>query len=139
MKELPWVFAVTGEKLDDAQLRTAEIVPGATLQSTVELDRSKAKAKAEDEAVKAKVKVKVKVEEEKAKAKAEAKTAAKAKVKREEAKRVVDDHGPERQMAQHLRRGLDRPPAGDRHPKTQQKCAFYTPKERVRRVTRIVR
>ena len=118
LKELPWAFAAIGGKLDDVQLRTAETVLGATLRSTVELDRSKAKAKAEDEAVKAKVKVKVKVEEEKAKAKAEAKTAAKAKVKREKAKRVVDDHGPERQMAQHLRRGLDRPPAGDRHPKT---------------------
>ena len=139
MKELPWVFAVTGEKLDDAQLRTAEIVPGATLQSTVESDRSRTKAKAEDEAVEAKAKAKVKVEEVKAKAKAEEKTAVKVKVKREEVQRVVDDRGPERQMAQHLRRGLDRPPAGDRHPKTQQKCAFYTPKERVRRVTRIVR
>ena len=139
LKELPWAFAAIGGKLDDAQLRTAETVLGATLRSTVELDRSGTKAKAEDEAVKAKVKVKVKVEEEKAKAKAEAKTAAKAKVKREKAKRVVDDHGPERQMAQHLRRGLDRPPAGDRRPKTRQKCAFYTPKERVGRVTRIVR
>jgi len=139
LKELPWAFAAIGGKLDDAQLRTAETVLGATLRSTVELDRSGTKAKAEDEAVKAKVKVKVKVEEEKAKAKAEAKTAAKAKVKREEAKRVVDDHGPERQMAQHLRRGLDRLPAGDRHPKTRQKCAFYTPKERVERATRIVR
>ena len=139
MKELPWVFAVTGEKLDDAQLRTAEIVPGATLQSTVESDRSKAKAKAEDEAVEATVKAKVKAVEVKAKAKAEEKTAVKVEAKREEVKRVVDDRGPERQVAQHLRRGLDRPPAGDRHPKTQQKCAFYTPKERARRVTRIVR
>jgi len=103
----------------------------------VELDRSRTKAKAEDEAEKAKVKVKV--EKVKAKAKAEVKTAVKAKVKREEVKRVVDDRGPERQMAQHLRRGLDRPPAGDRRPKTRQKCAFYTPKERVGRVTRIVR
>ena len=135
------MFAVTGEKLDDAQLRTAEIVPGATLQSTVESDRSRAKAKAEDEAVEATVKAKVKAVEVKAKAKAKAeeKTAVKVEAKREEVKRVVDDRGPERQVAQHLRRGLDRPPAGDRHPKTRQKCAFYTPKERVRRVTRIVR
>ena len=137
MKELPWAFAAIGGKLDEAQLRTARTVLGATLRSTVELDRSRTKAKAEDEAVKAKVKVKV--EEEKAKAKAEAKTAAKVKAKREKAKRVVDDHGPERQMAQHLRRGLDRPLAGDRRPKTRQKCAFYTPKERVGRATRIVR
>ena len=135
LKELPWVFAVTGEKLDDVRLRTAEIVPGATLQSTVELDRSGTKAKAEDEAVKAKVKA----VEVKAKAKAEENTAVKVEAKREEVKRVADDHGPERQAAQHLLRGLDRPPAGDRHPKTQQKCAFYTPKERARRVTRIVR
>ena len=139
MKELPWVFAVTGEKLDDAQLRTAEIVPGATLQSTVESDRSRVKAKAGDEAVEATVKAKVKAVEVKAKVKAEEKTAVKVEAKREEVKRVVDDRGPERQVAQHLRRGLDRPPAGDRHPKTRQKCAFYTPKERVRRVTRIVR
>ena len=139
LKELPWVFAATGEKLDDAQLRTVGTVPGATLQSTVESDRSRTKAKAEDEAVEAKVKAKVKVVEVKAKAKAEEKTAVKVEAKREEVKRVVDDHGPERQVAQHLRRGLDRPPAGDRHPKTRQKCAFYTPKERVRRVTRIVR
>ena len=95
MKELPWAFAAIGGKLDDVQLRTAETVLGATLRSTVELDRSKAKAKAE------------------------AKTAAKAKVKMEKAKRVVDDRGPERQMAQHLRRGLDRPPAGDRRPVVQ--------------------
>jgi hypothetical protein len=139
LKELPWEFAAIGGRLDDAQLRTAETVLGATLRSTVELDRSRTKAKAEDEAEKAKVKVKVKVDKVKAKAKAEVKTAEKAKVKREEVKRVVDDRGPERQVAQHLRRGLDRPPAGDRHPKTQQKCAFYTPKERVGRVTRIVR
>ena len=139
LKELPWVFAVTGEKLDDVLLRTAEIVPGATLQSTVESDRSRAKAKAEDEAVEATVKAKATAVEVKAKAKAEEKTAVKVEAKREEVKRVVDDRGPERQVAQHLRRGLDRPPAGDRHPKTRQKCAFYTPKERVRRVTRIVR
>ncbi len=117
------------------QLRTAETVLGAILRSTVELDRSGTKAKAEDEAVKAKVKA----VEVKAKAKAEENTAVKVEAKRDEVKRVVDDHGPERQVAQHLRRGLDRPPAGERHPKTQQKCAFYTPKERVRRVTRIVR
>ncbi len=133
------MFAVTGEKLDDVLLRTAEIVPGATLQSTVESDRSRAKATAGDEAVEATVKAKVKAVELKAKAKAEEKTAVKVEAKREEVKRVVDDRGPERQVAQHLRRGLDRPPAGDRHPKTQQKCAFYTPKERARRVTRIVR
>ena len=125
LKELPWEFAAIGGRLDDAQLRTAEIVPGATLQSTVELDRSRAKAKAEDEAVKATVKAKVKAVEVKAKAKAEEKTAVKVEAKREEVKRVVDDRGPERQVAQHLRRGLDRPPAGDRHPKTQQKCAFF--------------
>ncbi len=133
------VFAATGEKLDDVRPKTVEIVPGATLQSTVESDRSKAKAKAEDEAVEATVKAKVKAVEVKAKAKAEERTAVKVEAKREEVKRVANDHGPERQVAQHLLRGLDRPPAGDRHPKTRQKCAFYTPKERVRRVTRIVR
>ncbi len=140
LKELPWVFAVTGEKLDDVQLRTVEIVPGATLQNTVELDHSRAKAKAEDEAVEATAKAKVKAREVvKVKAKEMEKTAVKVEAKREEVKRVANDHGPERQVAQHLLRGLDRPPAGDRHPKTQQKCAFYTPKERARRVTRIVR
>ncbi len=132
------MFAVTGEKLDDVQLRTAEIVPGATLQSTVELDRSRAKAKAEDEAVKAKAKAKAR-EVVKVKAKEMEKTAVKVEAKREEAKRVANDHGPERQVAQHLLRGLDRPPAGDRRPKTQQKCAFYTPKGRARRATRIAR
>ncbi len=133
------MFAVTGEKLDDAQLRTAGTVLGATLRSTVELDRSRTKAKAEDEAVEAKVKAKAKVVEVKAKAKAEEKTAVKVEAKREEVKRVADDRGPERQAAQHLLRGLDRPLAGDRHPKTRQRCASYTPKGRARRVTRIVR
>ncbi len=140
LKELPWVFAVTGEKLDDAQLRTAEIVPGATLQSTVESDRSRAKAKAEDEAAEATAKAKVKARKVvKVKAKEMEKTAVKVEAKREEVKRVANDRGPERQAAQHLLRGLDRPLAGDRHPKTRQRCASYTPKGRARRVTRIVR
>ncbi len=140
LKELPWVFAATGEKLDDVQLRTVEIVPGATLQNTVELDHSRAKAKAEDEAVEATAKAKVKAREVvKVKAKEMEKTAVKVEAKREEARRVANDRGPERQVEQHPLRGLARPLAGDRHPKTRRRCAFYTPKGRARRVTRIVR
>ena len=132
--------SIIGEKLDDVRPKTVEIVPGATLQNIVALDHLRAKAKAEDEAAEATAKAKVKAREVvKVKAKEMEKMAVKVEAKREEVKRVVDDRGPERQVAQHLRRGLDRPPAGDRHPKTQQKCAFYTPKERARRVTRIVR
>ena len=117
-----------------------EIVPGATLQNIVALDHLRAKAKAEDEAAEATAKAKVKAREVvKVKAKEMEKIAVKVEAKREEVKRVADDHGPERQAAQHLLRGLDRPLAGDRHPKTRQRCASYTPKGRARRVTRIVR
>ncbi len=140
LKELPLVFAAIGEKLEDVRPKTVETVPGATLQNIVALDHSRAKAKAEDEAAEATAKAKVKARKAvKVKAKEMEKTAVKVEAKREEARRVANDCGPERQVEQHPLRGLARPLAGDRHPKTRRRCASYTPKGRAKRVTRIVR
>jgi hypothetical protein len=138
LKELPSAFAAIGGKLEDVRPKT--VVPGATLQNIVALDHSRAKAKAEDEAAEATLRLKVKARRVvKVKARETEKTAVKVEERREEARRVVNDHGPERQVEQYLLRGMVRPLAGDRHPKTRQRCASYTPKGRARRVTRIVR
>ena len=120
--------------------KTVEIVPGATLQNIVALDHSRAKAKAEDEAAEATLRLKVKARRVvKVKARETEKTAVKVEERREEARRVVNDHGPERQVEQYLLRGMVRPLAGDRLPKTRRKCAYCTPKGRAKRVIRIAR
>ncbi len=138
MKELPSASAAIGGKLEDALTRT--LVPGATLQNIEVLAHSRTKAKAEDEAAEAKVRAKVKARVVvKAKARETANTAVKVAERREEARKVVDDHGPARQVEQYLLRGMVRPLAGDRLPKTRRRCAFCTPKGRAKRVTRIVR
>ena len=137
-KELRSASAAIGGKLEDALTRT--VVPGATLTNIVVLAHSKAKAKAVAEVAeataraKARAKVAVKV-----KAREMANTAVKVAERREEARRVVNDHGPERQAERYLLRGMVHPLAGDRLPKTRRRCAFYTPKGRAKRVTRIVR
>jgi hypothetical protein len=138
LKELPLAFAAIGGKLEDVRPKT--VVPGATLQNIVALDHSRAKAKAEDEAAEATLRLKVKARRVvKVKARETEKTAVKVEERREEARRVVNDHGPERQVEQYLLRGMVRPLAGDRLPKTRRKCAYCTPKGRAKRVTRIVR
>jgi hypothetical protein len=117
-----------------------ETVPGGTLQNIVALDHLRAKAKAEDEAAEATLRLKVKARRVvKVKAREMEKTAVKVKERREEARKVVSDHGPARQAEQYLLQGTARPRAGDRLPKTRQKCAYCTPKGRAKRVTRIVR
>ena len=124
LKELRSASAAIGGKLEDALTRT--VVPGATLQNIVVLAHSKTKAKAKAVAevaeatarAKARAKVAVKV-----KARETAKRAVKVAERREEARKVENDHGPARQVEQYLLRGMVRPLAGDRLPKTRQKCA----------------
>ena len=137
-KELRSASAAIGGKLEDALTRT--IVPGATLTNIVVLAHSKAKAKAVAEVAEAKARAKARAKVAvKVKARETAKTAVKVVERREEARKVVDDHGPARQVEQYLLRGMVRPLAGDRLPKTRRRCAFCTPKGRAKRVTRIVR
>jgi hypothetical protein len=118
LKELRSASAAIGGKLEDALTRT--VVPGATLTNIVVLAHSKAKAKAVAEVAeataraKARAKVAVKV-----KARETAKRAVKVAERREEARKVVNDHGPARQVEQHLLRGMARLRAGDRLPKTR--------------------
>jgi len=104
------------------------------------LAHSKTKAKAAAEVAEATVRAKAKARVVvKAKARETAKRAVKVAERREEVRKVVNDHGPARQAEQYLLRGMARPRAGDRLPKTRRRCAFCTPNGRAKRVTRIVR